>query len=109
MLKLSNICSSLKTTKSVGQDNIAMQVIKNTFDIISAPLANIINLSLSQGLFPEKLKIAKLIPVFKSGETQHFINYRPISILSNLSRCFEKVMHSHIVFFLERLAILYFR
>ena len=53
------------------------------------------------GIFPEKLKIAKFITVFKSGEQNSLTSYRPISLLSNFSKFFEKVMN-RLTSFIER-------
>jgi len=86
-----------------------MDIIKNTFDLFSQPLVNVINLSLVKGVFPDKLKIAKLIPVFKAGDLQYFTNYRPISFPSNFSKFFERVMHNRIINFIDCLDILYCR
>ena len=77
--ELNDICMSLKSGKAPGYDDISMHVIKSTFEIVSEPLKNIINLSFSKGIFPDKLKIAKVIPVFKADEPDLFTNYRPIS------------------------------
>jgi hypothetical protein len=78
-----------------------MQVIKNTFEIISQ----------SQPLykFPNKLKIAKVIPIYKADSPEFFTNYRPISLLPNFSKLFEKVMHNRITNFIESFDILYSR
>ena len=84
-----------------------MYVIKRSFDLLAEPLANIINVSLSTGIFPNKLKIAKIIPVFKTGEQNSFTNYRPISLLTNFSKFFEKVMQKRLISFIERHEILY--
>ena len=84
-----------------------MRVIKHSFHLISAPLANIINLSLQKGIFPDKLKIAKVIPIYKADDPSHFTNYRPISLLSNFSKFFEKVMYNRMIEFAEQYNILY--
>jgi hypothetical protein len=57
-----------------------MHIIKKSFDIICQPLVNLINLSLATGIFPDKLKIAKVIPIYKMGDTDCFAKYRPISL-----------------------------
>ena len=57
--ELTEICQSLKSGKASGCDDMSMQVIKNTFEIISQPLVQIINLSLLNGYFPNKLKLLK--------------------------------------------------
>ena len=56
--------------KAPGYDIFPMHVIKYLFPLISAPLADIINLSLLKGIFPDKLKIAKIIPIFKAEDVQ---------------------------------------
>ena len=88
--ELQDICYSFKTGKAPGFDNVSMYVIKKSFDLLVQPFANIIYLSLCMGMFPEKLKIDNVIPIFKSGEQNSFTNYRPISLLSNFSKFFEK-------------------
>ena len=107
--ELTEICQSLKSGKALGCDDISMQVIKNTFEIISQPLVQIINLSLLNGYFPNKLKIAKVIPMYKADSPEFFTNYRAISLLPNFSKFFEKVMHNHITNFIESFDILYSR
>ena len=84
--------------KAPGYDNISVRVIKHSFHLISAPLANIINLS---------YKIAKVIPIYKADDPSHFTNYRPISLLSNFSKFFEKVMYNRMIEFAEQYNILY--
>jgi len=69
------------------------RLIKNSFHFICAPLVNIINLSLHTGIFPDKLKIAKVIPAYKAEDPCRFVNYRPISVLPNYSKFFEKVLY----------------
>ena len=59
------------------------------------------------GTFPEELKLAKVIPIFKSGDKQDISNYRPISILSFFSKVFEKTMYNHLINFIDANKILY--
>ncbi|XP_065683310.1 uncharacterized protein LOC136096093 [Hydra vulgaris] len=77
---------SLKLNKSQGVDNISSNVIIKCIFYIKKILLHIFNLSFKQGIFPKKLKIARVIPVFKSGDNTNISNYRPISILP----CFSK-------------------
>ena len=107
--ELENICSLFSPWKAPGYDNISMRVIKHSFHLISAPLVNIINLSLSKGIFPDKLKIGKVIPIYKTDDPSLFVNYRPISLLPNFSKFFEKVMYNRLVEFAETNEILYLR
>ena len=76
-----DIAMNFKSNKSAGFDNISPSVIKNIIPIIAQPLANIFNMSLSTGTFPDALKIAKVVPVFKSEDKTSVNNYRPISVL----------------------------
>ena len=65
------------------------------------------NLSFSTGIFPDKLKMARVVPIFKKGDKSIPGNYRPISILPIISKLFEKLVNNRIVNFLERNEILY--
>ena len=78
ILKITN---KLKMKNSQGFDNISTKLLKSTIDEILIPLTHIINLSMESGTVPEKMKIAKIIPIYKSGEKDLFNNYRPISLL----------------------------
>ena len=71
----------LKPKSSTGHDNISTKLLKQTGPIISPTLALIVNQSLCTGIFPDKLKIAKVIPLFKKENPHIFDNYRPISLL----------------------------
>jgi hypothetical protein len=105
--ELETICAGFKSGKAPGYDNIPMHVIKNTFDLISKPLLRLINLSLTTGIFPDKLKIAKVIPIHKSEKHDCFTNYRPISLLTNFSKFFEKIMYYRLIEYIDRYEILY--
>ena len=62
----------------------------------------IIRQVLNTGIFPEKLKIAKVIPIFKKGDEEFFNNYRPISILPAISKIIEKVIYQQIYQFFQQ-------
>ena len=67
----------------------------------------IINLSLTQGHFPQQLKLANIIPIFKSGDMEKVGNYRPVSLLSTFSKMFERIFYNRLKSFLEVQKILY--
>ena len=71
---------SLKSNKSSGIDDINPNIIISSYNELVIPLFHICKMSLKQGLFPEKLKIAKVIPLFKSEEPEFVDNYRPCAI-----------------------------
>ena len=75
---------------------------KQLNDIIASPLAELINESFQSGIFPDIFKIAKVIPIFKSESRVLCNNYRPISLLSNISKLIEKLMHRQVYSFLEQ-------
>ena len=79
--------STLKSNKSPGFDDISSDVVKFVFDSIVGPIRYIFDISLKKGIFPDKLKVAKITPIFKSGKEEVVNNYRPISVLS----CFSKI------------------
>nr|CAI5854973.1 unnamed protein product [Callosobruchus analis] len=72
-----------------------------TAHIIAEPLTYIINLSFYTGVFPKELKTAYLKPVYKKGSLQEFKNYRPVSLLTNISKIFERIIYAQLVAFLE--------
>ena len=98
--EIENYLQSLKSTSS-GYDEIPPFILKHTATQISGPLTHIINLTLKTGSFPDELKKAKVIPLFKSGNRKDINNYRPISVLPALSKIFEKVICSRLVYFIE--------
>ena len=91
--KIVEICASLRSGSAAGFDNIHIDVVKQNIDIISNPLTHIINLSLSSGIVPKQLKIAGIIPLFKSGDQDLYANYRPVSTLTVFSKFLEKVVY----------------
>ena len=73
---------NLNSSKSPGPDNIRPGLIKEVIAAIMDPLLYTYNLSISTGIVPEKLKTAKVVPVYKKGNRSLASNYRPISVLS---------------------------
>ena len=90
------IRNGLKNSSSTGWDNIPTNVIKAVSGTIVAPLTQLINKSLQQGIFPDALKIAKISPIYKSKSKTDIKNYRPISVLPVISKVFEKVFYARL-------------
>ena len=105
-IEISHIIKKLKES-SAGYDEIQAKVVKASLLYLIEPLKNLINLSLSEGIFPNELKIAKVIPIYKSGDPMLVQNYRPISILPLFSKIFERVVASRITSFITQHNILY--
>lgn len=90
------VIENLKSKSSSGVDRISNKLIKFIKFEIYKPLTIIINQILYTGIFPSKLKIAKIIPIFKTGDNYVFNNYRPISLLPSLSKIVERIMHNQL-------------
>ena len=70
--------------------------------IISGILADILNTSISTGVYPSKLKMAKIIPIFKQDDDTDVQNYRPIALLSDFNKIFEKIVFKRMESFIEQ-------
>ena len=92
--------SALYTSKSTTGD-IPIQVIKETIDLILAPLTDCLNASINDGIFPHKMKLADLTPIFKKDEKLLKKNYRGISLLSAFSKVFERLLAEPITHFMK--------
>ena len=101
------IVNSLRPGTAAGYDGIPTWSVNTFIGVISKPLTHIINLSLQSGIVPDQLKIARVIPLFKSGEDRLISNYRPISILPVFSKLFEKVVYKRLVNYLDSNNILF--
>ena len=83
--------------KACGPNSIPNNILHLIKQIIAEPLAEIINLSFTTGIYIDKLKIAKVIPIYKdTGDKLQSKNFRPISLLSNINKIFEKIMHKRL-------------
>ena len=91
---------NINVRKSVGPFSIPNRILKEFHKIFSVPLSEIFNMSLESGVFPQKMKVAKVIPIFKKDDDQDCNNYRPISLLPN-SKLFEKLIKTRLTKFLE--------
>ena len=87
----------LKNKKSVGLDGISVKIIKMSKEVIIRPICYLINKSITSGIVPKKWKVAKIVPLHKKGDKTIPNNYRPISILSCLSKILERVVQKQLV------------
>ena len=105
-LEVSSIVHSQKNSKCEGVDGLSMSSIKETIDLLAVHLSHICNLPFEHRAFPEKLKIAKILPAFKSDDPSLFSHYRPISILSCLSKVLENLVYLRLSGFVTKFNIL---
>ena len=101
------IVNLLRPKTAAGYDGISTWSVKEVIDVISKPLTHIINLSLQSGIVPDQLKIARVIPLFKSGEDGLITNYRPVSVLPVFSKLLEKVVYNRLIHYLDSNNILF--
>ena len=92
--------------KPCGLYCVPMKVLKTIADIISPILAKLINRSFTSGEFPQCLKIARITPIYKSGDHSDVGNYRPISILPIFAKIFEKVIYAQLYDYIKKRNVL---
>jgi hypothetical protein len=90
--EITSVINNLKLTYSSGYDGITNKVLKLSSQLISKPMAYIINKSLSMGVYPERLKYAIINPLYKKGDKTCINNYRPIFSLTGFTKIFESVI-----------------
>lgn len=105
-LEIINIVHQLKISTSKGNDGILPKIINDTINELAAPLSAIFNLSLNKGVFPDQLKIARVVPIYKNDDRTSVNNYRPISVLPFFSKIIERLMYNRTLDFLNKNEIL---
>lgn len=95
------VIRTLKNHKSPGGDGITAEILKHIQMAIVSPLARLINLSFVSGRFPDVLKKATVILIYKGGEKDNMGNYRPISLISVVAKVFEKLLFNRVVQYIE--------
>ena len=103
--EISAILSSMRNS-CAGHDAIRPLIVKENADSLVPPITHIINLSMIQGSVPDQFKIAQITPVHKAGNTDLINNYRPISVLTVLSKVLEKVVCKRLVSFFDAHSVL---
>ena len=101
--------ASLNCSKAIGPFSIPVVILKLISNVVSRPLETIFNASLSTGIVPASLKLAKVIPIFKKGLQNCLNNYRPISLLSIFNKILEKLVYKRLHQYLEKKEILYYK
>ncbi len=105
--EIKNIILTFNVNKATGPCSIPPKILNMICDNIAYPIAMLANMSFLTGIHPERLKTAKVIPIYKNGSKMLTSNYRPISLLSNLNKILEKLMFNRVNSFLEDENIIY--
>ena len=105
--KFEEAFKSLKRNKAAGFDDLSSNIIIDAYDSLKNILFHIFKVSIKQGIFPDRLKIAKVTPIFKSGAKDNVSNYRPISILPVFSKVLERIMYNRVYNHLDCKGLLY--
>uniref|UniRef100_A0A3Q3KL62 Reverse transcriptase domain-containing protein n=1 Tax=Monopterus albus TaxID=43700 RepID=A0A3Q3KL62_MONAL len=103
IIEIVNKCGNKTSSDS---DGITMTTVKWVIEGICKPLTHIFNMSFRLGQFPNNMKIAKVIPLYKSGDKHNLTNYRPISLLSQFSKILEKLFNNRLDTFIDKHNIL---
>lgn len=98
---------NLDVNKSSGPDGLPIKFVKDHHRTFSLLLRDVFNQAISTGVFPDCLKVARVTPIHKSGSKTDINNYRPISVLSVLSKLFEKLLATRLLSFLRTHNIMY--
>ena len=94
--EVSSIIEKLKN-KTTLDTKISAIKLASDYPKFNQALANIITSSFEEGIFPNELKLARVVPIHKEGSKTDVSNYRPISLLTSFSKIYEKIMHNRIV------------
>ena len=95
-VQVKSIIQGLNSKSSFAHDGISAILLKKLESKLTKPLTLIINQSLHSGIYPDKLKSGKIIPVYKKNDKHQQENYRPISLLPTISKLFKMVVHDQI-------------
>ena len=92
---------------AAGWDGLKAFIMKQIKEVIITPLVHICNISLTTGIFPDELKRASVVPIFKSEDDMVFSNYRPVSILPIFLKLLERLVYNRLVEFINDNKLLY--
>ena len=91
------IINELSNSSAFGMDEIDTYIIKLIRDEITPAITHIINLSLSNGEFPDAWKVSKVVPLYKKDDVLNLNNYRPIAIIPIMSKILERAMYNQLI------------
>ncbi len=102
-----DVVKNFDNKSSPDLDGLSLNFIKQIIYYITVPLTHVFNLSFSTGIFPEKLKESRIVPIYKTGDPSLCDNYRPISLVNTLSKILEKIVATKLTNHLQINKLLY--
>ena len=100
--EVDRLIRNLPNKNSSGYDDLSNILLKELHHLITQPLTDLFNRSISEGIFPEAMKLADTVPLYKSKDRTLTTNYRPVSLLITISKLLEKAVHSRVYDFMEQ-------
>ena len=97
----------LNPSKSTGTDNIPARFVKDAASVHTKPIVHIINLSIEQNVVRNDLKNARVVPLFKKNKRSEVGNYRPVSVLSVVSKILERAVYTQLEEYLVKKKLLF--
>ena len=93
----------IKIRKATGYDNFPTKLLCLGQNELTHPIANLINNTMAMGTFPDQLKCVELSPLFKKIDKLNWMNFRPVSILTGISKLYESVVNDQLLEFFSRI------
>ena len=105
--KVLKYLNNFSAKNATGLDVIPSRFVRDGAPIIAGPLSHVINMSLIQGYVPDDLNSARVIPLYKKSDKTEVGNYRPVSILSIISKIYERFVYDQVEEYLCKIKLLY--
>ena len=102
LVEIRKLIKCLDINKATGSDGISNYLIKKTINILAPILVKLFNECMKEGIFPSALKIASIVPIHKGGPKEDPTNYRPISLLPQFGKLFEKIIEARLSNYLDK-------
>lgn len=104
---INSVVNNLNLNKSVGYDNISAKAIYNCNDILAPVLTCILNKIINSSIYPDCLKISKIVPIPKVANASEASDFRPVSLLPIIDKIFEKIIHERLFSYLDSNNLMY--
>ena len=106
-LEIMELISKLGNKKAPGDDEISGKILKACPSVFSELISHLANEVMTSGKYPDKLKIGKVVPIYKKGNRLDPTNYRPINLLSTINKLIEKVLYKRFYEYFEKFGMIY--